>query len=70
VANAYLFVFGNLLIHFVDANPGPYSGAYLLLFFYPLLMMLIAFTYGILQIPSLVNSFFTGRSGELGVPKL
>jgi len=69
VANAYLFVFGNLLIHFVDAHPGPYSGAYLLLFFYPLLMMLIAFTYGILQIPSLVNSLFTGRSGELGVPR-
>jgi type IV secretory pathway VirB6-like protein len=70
VANAYLFVFGNLLIHFVDAHPAPYTGAYLLLLFYPLLMMLIAFTYGILQIPSLVNSLFTGRSGEFGLPKL
>ena len=27
VANAYLFVFGNLLIHFVDAHPPPYDGA-------------------------------------------
>jgi hypothetical protein len=38
VANAYLFVFGNMLIHFVDAHPAPYNGAAMLLFFYPLLM--------------------------------
>jgi len=70
VANAYLFVFGNMLIHFVDAHPAPYSGAAMILFFYPLLMMLIAFTYGILQIPSLVNSLFSGKSGESAVPRL
>jgi len=70
VANAYLFVFGNMLIHFVDAHPAPYSGATMLVFFYPLLMMLIAFTYGILKIPSLVNSLFTGRSGESSLPHL
>src|SRR5690606_1421658 len=33
VANAYLFVFGNLLIHFVDSHPPPYDGANLLLLF-------------------------------------
>lgn len=68
VANAYLFVFGNLLIHFVDAHPAPYDGATLLLLFFPLVLLLIAFTYGILKIPSLVNSLFTGRSGESAVP--
>src|SRR5207248_8411410 len=36
VANAYLFVFGNLLIHFIDAHPPPYEGATLLVFFFPL----------------------------------
>src|SRR5712691_571738 len=30
VANAYLFVFGNLLIHFVDSHPPPYDGATIL----------------------------------------
>jgi hypothetical protein len=70
VANAYLFVFGNMLIHFVDAHPAPYSGVAMIVFFYPLLMMLIAFTYGILKIPTLVNSLFTGRSGESGFPHL
>jgi len=68
VANAYLFVFGNLLIHFVDSHPPPYDGATLLLLFFPLVLLLIAFTYGILKIPSLVNSLFTGRSGESAVP--
>jgi hypothetical protein len=68
VANAYLFVFGNLLIHFLDAHPPPYDGAYLLVLFGPLVLLLIAFTFGILKIPSLVNSLFTGRSGESAVP--
>jgi type IV secretory pathway VirB6-like protein len=70
VANAYLFVFGNLLIHFVDSHPPPYDGAAMIVFFYPLLMMLIAFTYGILKIPSLVNSLFTGRSGDMAIPTI
>jgi hypothetical protein len=68
VANAYLFVFGNLLIHFIDAHPAPYDGATLLVFFFPLVMLLVALTYGIIKIPSLVNSLFSGRSGEFTLP--
>src|SRR5882762_11382274 len=64
VANAYLFVFGNLLIHFIDSHPPPYDGATILVLFFPLVLLLVAFTYGILKIPSLVNSLFTERSGE------
>jgi hypothetical protein len=70
VANAYLFVFGNLLIRFIDAHPPPYDGGMLLVMFFPLVLLLIAFTYGILRIPSLVNSLFTGRSGESALPPL
>ena len=69
VANAYVFVFGNLLIHFVDSHPPPYDGAALAVFFFPLVLILLAFVYGILQIPSLVNSLFTGRSGEFAAPR-
>lgn len=68
VANAYLFVFGNLLIHFIDAHPAPWDGPMLAVLFFPLLFLLIAFTFGILKIPSLVNSIFTGRSGESALP--
>jgi hypothetical protein len=70
VANAYVYVFGNLLVHFVDSHPPPYNGGTMLVFFFPLLMLLIAFTYGVLKIPSLVNSLFTGRSGESALPRL
>lgn len=70
VANAYLFVFGNLLIHFVDSHPAPWDGATLLVLFFPLVFLLLAFTYGILKIPSLVNSLFAGRSGESALPHL
>lgn len=68
VANAYLYVFGSLLIHLADSHPPPYDGATLLILFVPLVVMLVAFTYGLLKIPSLVNSLFTGRSGESATP--
>jgi hypothetical protein len=42
----------------------------LLVMFFPLVLLLIAFAYGILRIPSLVNSMFTGRSGESALPPL
>ncbi len=51
VANAYLFVFGNLLIHLIDSHPPPYDGGTFLMLFFPLVMLLVAFTYGILKIP-------------------
>ncbi len=70
IGNAYLYVFGSLLIHFIDAHPAPYDGAALAVMFFPLLFLLIAFTYGILKVPSLVNSLFTGRSGESALPRL
>jgi len=64
IANAYVFVMGSLLNHFVDSHPPPYDGAAMALLFLPLLFLLIAFTYGIVKIPLLVNSIFAGRSGE------
>ena len=68
VANAYLFVFGKLLIRFIDSHPPPYDGANMAVLFFPLLFLLSAFTLGIVKIPSLVNSLFTGRSGESAIP--
>ncbi len=70
VANAYLYVFGSMLIHLADAHPPPYDGAMQLILFVPLVTLLLAFTYGLLRIPSLVNSLFTGRSGESALPPL
>ena len=68
VANAYLYVFGNLLVHLADTHPPPYDGATIAVLFFPLVMLLISFAYGIAKIPSLVNSLFVGRSGEAAPP--
>src|SRR5947207_12070808 len=47
VANAYVYVFGNLLVHFIDSHPPPYDGGTMVVFFFPLVLLLIAFTYGV-----------------------
>jgi hypothetical protein len=52
VANAYLYVFGSMLVHLVDSHPPPYDGAAIALLFTPLLFLMIAFTYGVVKIPS------------------
>src|SRR5258706_7341553 len=63
VANAFLFVFGNLLIHFVDSHPPPYDGAAVIVVFFPLMMVLVGVTYRVIKSPSLVHSLVTCRSG-------
>ncbi len=70
VANAYLYVFGSMLVHLVDSHPPPYDGAAIALLFAPLLFLLIAFVYGLVKIPSLVSSLFAGSSGESVIPKI
>jgi hypothetical protein len=70
IAYAYLYVFGQLLIHFCDVHKPPYDGATAALLFMPLLFLLVAFTYGIIRVPSLVNSLFTGRAGDSALPKI
>jgi len=70
IANAYLFVFGSLLINFLNANLINIENPSSLFILAPLLIMLVAFVYGMLKIPSLVNSIFTGRAGESAVPNL
>ena len=70
VANAYLYVFGSMLVHLVDSQPPPYDGPAIALLFAPLLFLLIAFVYGVVKIPSLVSSLFSGSSGESVIPKI
>jgi hypothetical protein len=70
VANAYLYVFGSMLVHLLDSHPPPYDSAAIALLFAPLLFLLIAFIYGVVKIPSLVSSLFSGSSGESVVPKI
>lgn len=68
VANAYIYVMGSVLINFVDRAGNDFSGANIAVLFIPLVFLLIAFTWGLMRIPSLVNSIFSGKSGESAVP--
>jgi hypothetical protein len=70
VANAYLYVFGSMLVHLLDSHPPPYDSAAIALLFTPLLFLLTAFVYGVVKIPSLVSSLFSGSSGESVIPKI
>ncbi len=68
VAQAFVFVFGNLLLHFFDLYQPPYTVDRLTVTGLHVVFLLLAFTYGMLKVPSLVNSLFTGRSGEYALP--
>lgn len=59
----YLFMFCAPLIHFIGAHRVPRDSTNYCPFL-PLVMLLLT---GILMIPSLVNSLFTGRSGESAI---
>ena len=68
IAQAFVFVFGNLLLHFTRAVPPPYTMEMIVFTYAQLVLVLLAFIYGMLKVPSLVNSLFTGRSGETSLP--
>lgn len=70
IANAYIYVLGQLIIRFIDTNSAPYSAAHVAQFLVPLTLLLCGFIFGLLRIPSLVNSLFTGKSGESAIPFL
>jgi hypothetical protein len=68
IAQAFVFVFGSFLLRAIDAFPPPYTVDKLLVGGVHLIFLFMAFTYGLLKVPSLANSLFTGRSGESALP--
>jgi type IV secretory pathway VirB6-like protein len=68
IAQAFVFVFGTFLLNFLDAFPPPYTGDRLLVGGFHLISLLLAFTYGLLKVPSLTHSLFAGGSGESALP--
>jgi TrbL/VirB6 plasmid conjugal transfer protein len=69
IAQAFVFVFGSFLISFLDAFPPPYTVDRLLVGGFHLIFLLLAFTYGLLKVPSLTSSLFSGRAGESTLPR-
>lgn len=70
VAQAFVSVFGTLLLHFLILYQPPFTIDRLTVAGLHVVFLLLAFTYGLLKVPSLVNSIFAGRSGESVVPSV
>jgi len=70
IAQAFVFVFGSFLINFLDAFPPPYTIDRLLVGGFHLIFLLFAFTYGLLKVPSLTNSLFSGSAGQSALPRI
>src|SRR5260370_28758826 len=69
IAQAFVFVFGNFLINFLDAFPPPYTVDRLLAGGFHLIFLLPAFTYGLLKAPALTSSLFAGTPGQSALPR-
>jgi hypothetical protein len=70
IAQAFVFVFGSFLINFLDAFPPPYTVDRLLVGGFHLVFLLFAFTYGLMKVPSLTASLFSGGAGESALPRM
>lgn len=68
IAQAFVFVFGSFLINFLDAFPPPYTVDRILVGGFHLIFLLFAFTYGLLRVPSLTASLFSGSAGQTALP--
>ena len=68
IAQAFVFVFGSFLMNFLDVFPPPYTVDRLLVGGFHLIFLLFAFTYGLLKVPSLTQSLFSGSAGQSTLP--
>jgi TrbL/VirB6 plasmid conjugal transfer protein len=68
VANAFIFVFERFLSRYLQSLPPGLRLEDQLLYGIHAVMILITFTVGVLLVPSLTSSLFSGRSGESALP--
>ena len=68
IANAFIFVFERFLSRFLQTLPPGLRFEEQLLYSVHAVMILVTFTVGVLLVPSLTSSIFSGRSGESVLP--
>jgi hypothetical protein len=68
IANAFIFVFEHFLSQFLLTLPPGLGFNEQLLYGVHVVMILVTFTVGVLLVPSLTSSIFSGRSGESTLP--
>jgi hypothetical protein len=68
IANAFIFVFERFLSRYLQTLPPGLRLEEQLLYGIHAVMILMTFTIGVLLVPSLTSSIFSGRSGESALP--
>jgi hypothetical protein len=68
IANAFIFIFEKFLSRYLQTLPPGLRLEEQLLYGVHAVMILITFTVGVLLVPSLTSSIFSGRSGESVLP--
>src|SRR5216683_439146 len=68
IANAFIFIFEKFLSQYIQTLPPGMGFEDQLLYAVHAVMILITFTVGVLLVPSLTSSIFSGKSGESTVP--
>jgi TrbL/VirB6 plasmid conjugal transfer protein len=68
IANAFIFVFERFLSGYLQTLPPGLRLEEQLLYSVHAVMILVTFTVGVLLVPSLTSSIFSGRSGEAVTP--
>lgn len=68
IANAFIFLFERFLSGFLQTLPPGLRLEDQLLYSVHVVMILVTFTVGVLLVPSLTSSIFSGRSGEAVTP--
>jgi type IV secretory pathway VirB6-like protein len=68
VANAFIFVFERFLSRYLQTLPPGLRLEDQLLYGIHVVMILVTFAVGVLLVPSLTSSIFSGRSGESALP--
>ena len=68
IANAFIFVFERFLSRYLQTLPPGMRLEDQLLYGVHAVMILLTFTVGVLLVPSLTSSIFSGRSGETALP--
>jgi hypothetical protein len=68
IGNAFVYVYGQLMLNFFSVHKPPFDAAAIAGWFLQFVLMSIAFIWGVLKVPSVVSSIFSGRSGEHSFP--
>lgn len=68
IGNAVVYVYAQVMLNFFQVHPKPYDATAVAGLFFQILMLSIAFVWGVLRVPALTAALFSGQSGDHAFP--